>query len=103
MLGDTMGSRTTYLAWGTDLPRNTREARGAKGAWHTSVPLLALGTAAALPREQCHPQDLGAQVCSWWGHAPSTPHHHAPLPGGTHISARGTHVTFVSLTRRERS
>lgn len=65
-----MDSRSTHLAWGTDLPW---DARGAKGPWHTSVPLLAFGTTGALPRKLCHPQDLGAQVCFWWGYVPSTP------------------------------
>lgn len=103
VLGGTMGLRTTHLAWGANLPRDAGEAGGAEGAWHTSVSLLALGTTAALPREQCHPQDLGALVYPRWGHVPSTPHHHAPLQGGTHLSTRGSCVTFVSLTRRERS
>lgn len=55
-----MGLRTTHLAWGASLPWDAREARGAEGTWHTSVPLLALGTTAALQREQRQAQDLGA-------------------------------------------
>lgn len=57
VLSGTMGLRTTHLAWGANLPWDTRKARGTKGAWHTSVPLLALGTAVALPREQYHSQN----------------------------------------------
>ena len=98
-----MGSRTTHLAGGADLSRDAREAGGAEGTWHTSVPLLALRTAVALPRKQRHPQDLGAQVCTRWGHVPTTARHHVALQGGTHISASGSRVTFVSLSRRERS
>lgn len=90
VLGYTVGLRITHLAGGANLPWDAREARGAKGPWHTSVPLLTLGTAAALPREQCHPEELGAQVC---------PQQHTPLQGGTHLSTRGSYVTFVSLTR----
>lgn len=103
VLGGIVGSRTTHLAWGANLPRDTGEARGPEGSWHTSVSRLALGTTAALPREQCHPQELGDQICPRWGQVPSTPHRRAALGGGTHISARGSRVTFVSLTRRERS
>lgn len=79
VLSGTMGLRTTYLAWGANLPWNTRKARRAKGAWHASVPLLTLGTAVALPREQYHSQNLGTRslmgACTQ--HLPS----HTPLWG----------------------
>lgn len=50
------GLGTTNLAWGANLPWDTGDTRGAREAWHASVPLLAFGTAVALPREWCHPQ-----------------------------------------------
>lgn len=51
VLGGTMGLKVTHLPWGANLSRDTGVSRG---AWHTSVPLLTLGTAGPLPREQCH-------------------------------------------------
>lgn len=76
----TMGWRATNLAWGANLPWDTRKARGAEGAWHASVPLLALGTAAALPREQCHCQRLGPRSVPDGGRYPAPPSH-TPLWG----------------------
>lgn len=86
-LSGTTGSRTTHLAWGANLPWDTGKARGAKGAWQTSVPLLALGTAAALPRERCHPQDLGPRSVPDGGMSPAAPITHSSL-GSTHLSPR---------------
>lgn len=80
VLSGTVGLRTTHLAWGADQPWDTGKTRGAEGAWHSSVPLLALGTTAALPREQYHPRNLDPGL-SLMGARTSTPHHHTALWG----------------------
>lgn len=79
VLSGTMGWRTTHLARRANLPWDAGEARGAEGAWHTSVPLLALGTAAALPREQHHPRVWDPALCLVGAGTQHT--HHTPLFG----------------------
>lgn len=71
-----MGLKVTHLPWGANLSRDTGETRG---ALHTSVPLLALGTTGPLQE---------SSVTSSGDMYPP-PHHHAALqrvltslPGG---------------------
>lgn len=87
VLSGTMGSRTTYLAWGANLPWDTRKTRGPEGAWQTSVTLFTLGTTVSLPREQYHFQNLGPRSVPDGGRYPAPRITHSSL-GSTHLSPR---------------